>query len=200
MSASLRERRKQLLRDEILLAAQQLLGERGFAALAMDEVAQRVGISKPTLYAHFPTREDLVAAMIAALIDQLFSETLRATEPSASPVEQLSGLLSRAIQVQVDAHAAAYQLWLPEVNELLRRHPASQRAMDAAQQQVLALCRSAIDRGEIVVSRNAEQIARLFSALVSLPFAGGIAVSAQSDVDDLVNFALRVWRSSLRGS
>ena len=54
MTVSLRERRRQLLYDEILTAVGELLGEKGYSAMSMDELAARVGISKPTLYSIFP--------------------------------------------------------------------------------------------------------------------------------------------------
>jgi AcrR family transcriptional regulator len=197
MSVTLRERRRRMLRDEILAAAQQLLGERGFAALAMDEVAQRVGVSKPTLYAHFPTREDLVAAMIGGLIDQLFAAL--PPEPSAAaPLEQLTLLLRSAIAVQVDIGAAAFQLWQPEVAELLRRHPLSQRSLEAAQQQVVSLCSAAIARGEVTVTDNPEHVARLFSALVCLPFAGGVPLVDRNEAGQLADLAVNLLRARLR--
>jgi AcrR family transcriptional regulator len=62
MAHSLRERRRQMLREEILEATHQLLTERGYAAMSMDDLAARVGVSKPTLYNQFPTKEDLIAA------------------------------------------------------------------------------------------------------------------------------------------
>jgi AcrR family transcriptional regulator len=197
MSVTLRERRRRMLRDEILVAAQQLLGERGFAALAMDEVAQRVGVSKPTLYAHFPTREDLAAAMIGLLIDQLFA-TLTQQSRSESPLEQLALLLRSAIAFQVDIGAAAFQLWQPEVAELLRRHPASQQSLAAAQERVVALCRAAIEQGQVTVTDNPEHLARLFSALVCLPFAGGVPLADRSEAGQLADMAVRLLHTRLQ--
>jgi AcrR family transcriptional regulator len=40
----------------ILAAANELLGERGFTDLTMDEVALRAGVSKPTIYRRWPTK------------------------------------------------------------------------------------------------------------------------------------------------
>jgi AcrR family transcriptional regulator len=56
MTLTLRERQKQALREEIMNAAQELVAEKGYGAMSMDELAARVGISKPTLYAHFANK------------------------------------------------------------------------------------------------------------------------------------------------
>lgn len=58
------ERQRQLREDAILDAAAELLGERGYAATSMDEIAARVGISKPTLYQHFPSKDGVAAAVL----------------------------------------------------------------------------------------------------------------------------------------
>jgi AcrR family transcriptional regulator len=44
----------------ILVAANQLLEERGFVHLTMEEVAQRAAVSKPTIYRRWPTKGTLV--------------------------------------------------------------------------------------------------------------------------------------------
>jgi len=59
-----------LLRGEILTAAKELLAERGDEeAVSVRAVAQRVGVSTPSIYLHFPDK----AALIAAVCDDVFS-------------------------------------------------------------------------------------------------------------------------------
>src|SRR5919202_5589701 len=63
MRLSLRERQR-LEREELILeAAEALLAEKGYHAMAMDEIATRVGIAKGTVYLHFPRKDDLVVAL-----------------------------------------------------------------------------------------------------------------------------------------
>jgi AcrR family transcriptional regulator len=50
----------------ILEAAKDLLEERGFVDLTIDEVAQRAGVSKPTIYRRWPTKGTLVFAAFSA--------------------------------------------------------------------------------------------------------------------------------------
>jgi AcrR family transcriptional regulator len=50
----------------ILDAANELLGEGGFAELTLDEVAQRAGVSKPTIYRRWPTKGTLVFEAFSA--------------------------------------------------------------------------------------------------------------------------------------
>lgn len=52
-------RRRQLLR-----AAQDIFVTQGFHAAAMDDIAERAGVSKPVLYQHFPGKRDLYLALL----------------------------------------------------------------------------------------------------------------------------------------
>jgi AcrR family transcriptional regulator len=47
---------------EMLQAAAQVFGERGYHGASMDEIAARAGITKPMLYSYFDSKEGLFAA------------------------------------------------------------------------------------------------------------------------------------------
>ncbi len=198
MSTTLRERRRQLLRDEILAATQQLIAERGFAALAMDDLAARVGISKPTLYNQFPTREDLLAAMIARLVRDLFAVAAVGEPTDRSPLEQLCDLLRASIVFQIQHHAAAFQLWLPEVAELLEKHPNSRNELLQAQARVFRLAEAAIATGEVAPDLQPVDVIRAFSALLCFPFVGGRNLPPTADPEATAALVVRMFRQGLQ--
>lgn len=51
-------------RAQLLATAQQVFVERGYHATAMDEIAERAGVSKPVLYQHFPGKLELYLAIL----------------------------------------------------------------------------------------------------------------------------------------
>ncbi|MFO1220922.1 MAG: TetR/AcrR family transcriptional regulator [Burkholderiaceae bacterium] len=59
-----RRRRKEARPHELLEAALDLFVEKGFAATRAEEVAQRAGVSKGTLYLYYPSKEELLKAVI----------------------------------------------------------------------------------------------------------------------------------------
>ena len=59
-----RERRKQARPGELLDAALDLFVEKGFSAARVDEVAERAGVSKGTLFLYFQSKEDLFKAVV----------------------------------------------------------------------------------------------------------------------------------------
>jgi AcrR family transcriptional regulator len=56
----LRERKREELREHVSATALGLFMERGFDAVSVAEVAQASGVSKMTVFNHFPAKEDLV--------------------------------------------------------------------------------------------------------------------------------------------
>ncbi len=73
-----RERRKEARPGELLAAALDLFVEKGFAATRAEEVAQRAGVSKGTLFLYFPSKDELFKAVvrehIGGTIRSAFSE------------------------------------------------------------------------------------------------------------------------------
>ena len=51
-------------RAQLLEAAQAVFVAQGYHAAAMDEIADRAGVSKPVLYQHFPGKLDLYLALL----------------------------------------------------------------------------------------------------------------------------------------
>jgi len=65
MTAGLRERQRTAIRDGILAAATAEIAANGLAGCAIGRIATRAGVSRPTVYAHFPRREDFARALLA---------------------------------------------------------------------------------------------------------------------------------------
>ncbi|WP_433783027.1 TetR/AcrR family transcriptional regulator [Actinomycetospora sp. CA-101289] len=64
-------------RVQLLDAAREVFGARGYHAAAMDEIAERAGVSKPVLYQHFPGKLDLYRALVQGAADDMV-RTVRA--------------------------------------------------------------------------------------------------------------------------
>jgi AcrR family transcriptional regulator len=60
------------VRAAVLRAALEELAERGYAALSIERIAERSGVHKTTIYRRWQTRESVLAAAVADLVDELF--------------------------------------------------------------------------------------------------------------------------------
>ena len=70
-----RERRAQLME-----AALEVFVAQGYHAAAMDDIAERAGVSKPVLYQHFPGKLDLYLALLDRSCDTIIDNTRVALE------------------------------------------------------------------------------------------------------------------------
>jgi AcrR family transcriptional regulator len=90
-------RRKEARPGEIVEAALEVFAEKGFAAAKLEDIGRRAGISKPTLYLYFETKEEIfrvvARASVASLVEALGSQADVADMPFA---ELAPRLLSRA--------------------------------------------------------------------------------------------------------
>jgi AcrR family transcriptional regulator len=96
-------------RDEILNAASALYISFGPSRTTTRQIAEAVGISQPSLYAHFPTKEALSHALAARAFSFLEARMDRVERLSLSPQERLTVLITGYIAFALE-ESAAYKI------------------------------------------------------------------------------------------
>ena len=99
-------------RERILEVAKQVFMRRG-AEASMDEVAKRSKIGPGTLYRHFPTRDDLLAAVYITEVEKL-AKAQRTYSAEMKPIEALRAWLL----VFID-YIAAKKIIAPALNAMI---------------------------------------------------------------------------------
>lgn len=79
-------------RDRVLRVAGELFYEHGFHAVGIDLIIERAGVAKATLYRHFPTKDDLIAAYLDDANQHFWSWLDSVIDPVSPPVERLAQL------------------------------------------------------------------------------------------------------------
>ncbi|WP_176968685.1 TetR/AcrR family transcriptional regulator [Amycolatopsis xylanica] len=80
---------------QMIETAEAVFAERGYSAASMDDIAERVGVSKPMLYEYFNSKEGLLLACIRQSRAALREVTAQATSGATSPEDALHrGLLA----------------------------------------------------------------------------------------------------------
>jgi AcrR family transcriptional regulator len=75
-------------RQRILAAALELFSRQGFHRTSTRQVAQAAGVAEGTIFNHFPTKKDLLVAVMAQIVDDYFGEDLEAP-PKGGTLELL---------------------------------------------------------------------------------------------------------------
>jgi AcrR family transcriptional regulator len=79
------------VRERILDTSYELFSRRGIRAVGVDELIERAGVAKATLYRHFPSKDDLVVAFLERREQRWTREWVEkeARRRASSPEEQL---------------------------------------------------------------------------------------------------------------
>jgi len=93
LAAPLRQRRKEARPQELLDAALELFVEKGFSATRSDEVAERAGVSKGTLYLYYPSKEELLKAVIQQNLGQIIAQGTGIVDEFEGPTAELLSML-----------------------------------------------------------------------------------------------------------
>jgi len=87
-------RRKEERPAEIIAAALETFAERGFAATRLDDIAERAGVTRGTLYLYFSSKEDLFKAMVRQAIVPVIA---RGEEMLGQSQESSAALLAKIL-------------------------------------------------------------------------------------------------------
>ena len=93
LSNQQRELDRKAKRDAVLLAAVKIFNERGFHATSLDDVANSLGISKPTIYHYLGNKEQVLLTCVQEGLENMLAATQTASETSKKGSERLYDFL-----------------------------------------------------------------------------------------------------------
>ncbi|ETK31196.1 TetR family transcriptional regulator [Microbispora sp. ATCC PTA-5024] len=127
-------------RRQLLSAAQEVFVENGYHAAAMDEIAERAGVSKPVLYQHFPGKLELYLALLDLHVDDMVSrcrQALASTTDNKQRVQAAIGAFFDFVSSQGEAFRLVFESDLRNVAPVRQRMERSLRESAEAISQVI---------------------------------------------------------------
>ncbi|MET9230961.1 TetR/AcrR family transcriptional regulator [Lentzea sp. NPDC003310] len=115
-------------RAQLLAAAQDVFVANGYHAAAMDEIAERAGVSKPVLYQHFPGKLELYMALLESHVDELVGRVRTAIGSTTDNKLRVRAAVA-AFYDFVDGEGQAFRMVFESD---LRSEPAVQSAVERA--------------------------------------------------------------------
>jgi AcrR family transcriptional regulator len=132
--------RNQVTRSALIAAGRALFAERGYADVAVADLAKRAGVTTGALYHQFGSKQELFKAIYSELVQGVGAQVLRARERSGGP----------SLIADCEAYMAACAD--PAFNRITIDAPAVigwDQILDEAQSMIEASLSAARDRGEI---------------------------------------------------
>jgi AcrR family transcriptional regulator len=151
-------------RESLLAVAVAVFNERGYDGTSMEDLAQRLGIAKSSIYHHIKGKEDLLALALDRALDGLFA-VADASNSRGPAIERLEALVRGSVGVLTDR--------LPYVTLLLRARgntPTERRALARRREfdQIVAdLVKEAEADGDIRPDIDPAVTARLLFGMIN---------------------------------
>jgi AcrR family transcriptional regulator len=195
MQPGLRERKKQRTRETIARAARELFAERGYHATTLPEIAEAADVSTRTIFAYFPSKEDILFNNFSLMRDALVKalaerpegqdalETVRGFVVSLREVEETK--VDERLRVCVDDDetlrnhlrariAQLEEVLAPEIAKDLNAAPNDLRPRVVAASLTAAFNVLAEQgRGSTVKSKSAEEVAAMIDPIITF-LRGGL--------------------------
>ncbi len=154
-------------REQLLGAAQEVFVANGYHAAAMDDIAERAGVSKPVLYQHFPSKLDLYLALLDQNAEALERQVREALEKTTDNHDRVYGCV-RVYFDFVDDPGGAFRLVFESD---LRNEPTVRERVDRALQKSVEAIADTIARDTGLQREDAE--------MLSCGLAGAAEISAR---------------------
>jgi AcrR family transcriptional regulator len=170
-------------RERLVVAAVDLFSEQGYDATTVAQIAERAGVTKSTLFRHFPDKREILVAGQETL-SQLLADGIAEAPADASPLEAVAAGLERASNAMG-----------PTNRELGPRLRAAVAASTELQERdaLKSVSMAAAMTGALVARGVPDPTAHLAGELGVLAFKRGYAAWAEGDRDaddDLAPHAL----------
>ncbi len=136
-----RQARRDSARAAILSVAWAVVRERGLTALSLRDLARRAGITTPTVYAYFDSKNDIYDAMFGQAAEE-FAVHMATPDLSDDPREILAEGLQRFVEFCL-ANPARYQLLfqhvIPGFAPSAESYEPAQRALDSTRARLASI-------------------------------------------------------------
>jgi AcrR family transcriptional regulator len=96
-------------RRQLLGAAQEVFVAQGYHAAAMDDIADRAGVSKPVLYQHFPGKLDLYLALLEEHAEAMVAAVREALDSTSDNKQRVAATIEAYFRF-VDEDGGAFRL------------------------------------------------------------------------------------------
>ncbi|WP_430335263.1 TetR/AcrR family transcriptional regulator [Rhodococcus sp. ACT016] len=158
--------RQELRREQIVEAAGQVFAEYGITAATLEQVGERVGLSKASLYYYVASKDDLVASVLASV---LASIDRRADELAGDTTDPLELLKMRAqAHVEIAIESPLGRLIVSSI-DAVSDNPTTARLLRDHEEPARQLLQTAQEHGTVrdIDAVNATKL--LYGALNSIP-------------------------------
>lgn len=101
--SEVRATKENLRRSAVMRAGLEIFTEKGFHLASMDDIAERVGVSKPILYQHFSSKHELYLGILDERVDAIVQQVRGAIDAASTNKTRLEAAINCYFNLVDDA-------------------------------------------------------------------------------------------------
>jgi AcrR family transcriptional regulator len=198
---STREAKQEMLRQfmetTIAQAAKAVFAERGYQGATLEEIAQRAGMSKATIYIYYKNKDDLFLQVVEELVNMAMAITAEEATTSRPPIEKLYAMVRNKMEFY-ERERDFFRIYLNERHglEIAPKDPHKQALREMYLQGVQTLSKVLQEGMDVGVLRPMDSrrlaffLQEMMSTIQIHRFQGKAKTSVQEDVEQLLELFL----------
>jgi len=107
------EIRRSFMETTIAQAAKEVFAERGYQRATLEEIAQRAGMAKATIYLYYRNKDDLFLHVVEELVNLVMAATAQEATTAKPPLEKLSSMVRAKVEFY-ERERAFFRIYLSE--------------------------------------------------------------------------------------
>lgn len=155
------------MRDKILDVAQRLVQERGLNAVSFQDIAQEVGLKKPSLFHHFANKDAVAEALLLRCrtsYGERYAEVLNQDVPAPEKLKGIAHLFDEGLRKEQSCLLAALGNGSGTLSESLREE--LQRTADLSVERYTTVFQQGRSEGTLQFSGEPKQAAQAFLGML----------------------------------
>lgn len=159
-------------RLRILAAAEIVFAELGFNVARMEDVAQRVGVRRPSLIYHFKDKQDLYDAVKTDIYNDLNAQTVQRLPRDGTALERLQSLVDSWLDFMIERPTAAHILLRNTVERQMPKAPGAPRFSETVVKTFEKLVKEGQKSGEFGAVNSTQLMLLVGNGILNYVFSG----------------------------
>ncbi|MFE2428000.1 TetR/AcrR family transcriptional regulator [Streptomyces sp. NPDC059373] len=195
--------RRQVTRQKLYEAAVTLIAEQGFSATTVDEIAERAGVAKGTVYYNFASKNELFEQLlrhgVGLLTDSLREAAAEVAGRGGTKVDGIDAMIRAGLSF-IARYPSFTQLY---VAELWRTNRAWQDTLLVVRKQAIAVVeqalRDAVEAGELSDEIDIQLTASALFGMVLVAALDWLSFQPERSIDDVHAALSRLLQGRVAG-
>jgi AcrR family transcriptional regulator len=196
MVKSYKEKVRAQREQDILNTASHMIMDVGYSNLSMDSLAEAVGISKPTLYQHFKSKEEMAVKAMIQGSEQM--EAFMVNLEGGSPLERLEKFMRFMAEQHVAPDGFKMAGMGPEIGDMLAQNMEFMGIQQRVGGMLYSLIQEARMQGEIADDIKPQVVLGAMFAMMNVVNPPHWVRYRSSDSHELIEETIRLFIRGIR--